>query len=80
MLVGVQASFKSGNVVGQTYKIALGYASNNFAKQALLFKTRLTNAQLAELPTAMTWKKYEFTDAKWAEMKAKIEVTSRSPN
>jgi hypothetical protein len=23
----------------------------------------------------MTWKKYEFTDAKWAEMKAKIEVT-----
>jgi hypothetical protein len=29
---GVQASFtKSGNVVGQTYKIALGYASNNFA-------------------------------------------------
>jgi hypothetical protein len=88
---GVQASFtKSGNVVGQTYKIALGYASNNFAffvngvqvgttdtggsvpvsmsrvdfdytnpatfvqsalgiKQALLFKTRLTNAQLAEI-------------------------------
>ena len=24
----------------------------------------------------MTWKKYEFTDAKWAEMKAKIEVAS----
>ena len=23
----------------------------------------------------MIWKKYEFTDAKWAEMKAKIEVT-----
>lgn len=23
----------------------------------------------------MTWKKYEFTDAKWAELKAKIEVT-----
>jgi hypothetical protein len=90
---GVQATFtKSGNVVGQTYKIALGYAANNFAffvngvqvgttdtsgavpvgmnrvdfdytstssfvqsaiaiKQALLFKTRLTNAQLAELTT-----------------------------
>jgi hypothetical protein len=88
---GVQASFtKSGNVVGQTYKIAIGYAVNNFSffvngvqvgatdllgtipvgmnrvdfdyivpssfvqsalaiKQALLFKTRLTNAQLAEL-------------------------------
>jgi hypothetical protein len=29
---GVQASFtKSGNVVGQTYKIAIGYAVNNFA-------------------------------------------------
>lgn len=24
----------------------------------------------------MTWKKYEFTDAKWAEMKAKIEIIS----
>ena len=23
----------------------------------------------------MIWKKYEFTDAKWAELKAKIEVT-----
>lgn len=23
----------------------------------------------------MTWKKYEFTDAKWAEMKAKIQKT-----
>jgi hypothetical protein len=88
---GVQASFtKSGNVVGQTYKIAIGYAFNNFAffvngvqvgttdtsgqvpvgmsrvdfdyivpssfvqsalaiKQAILFKTRLTNAQLAAL-------------------------------
>jgi hypothetical protein len=88
---GIQASFtKSGNAVGQTYKIAIGYAFNNFAffvngvqvgttdtsgqvpvgmsrvdfdyivpssfvqsalaiKQALLFKTRLTNAQLAEL-------------------------------
>jgi hypothetical protein len=90
---GVQASFtKSGNVVGQTYKIAIGYAANNFAffvnglqvgstdtsgsvpvsmnrvdfdytipasfvvsalgiNQALLFTTRLTNAQLAELTT-----------------------------
>jgi hypothetical protein len=29
---GVQASFiKSGNVVGQTYKLAFGYATNNFA-------------------------------------------------
>jgi hypothetical protein len=29
---GVQASFtKSGNAVGQTYKIAIGYAANNFA-------------------------------------------------
>jgi hypothetical protein len=27
----------------------------------------------------MTWKKYEFTDAKWAEMKAKIEVTHEGP-
>ena len=90
---GVQASFtKSGNVVGQTYKIAIGYAANNFAffvnglqvgstdtsgsvpvsmsrvdfdytnaasfvqsalaiKQSLLFKTRLTNAELAALTT-----------------------------
>jgi hypothetical protein len=23
----------------------------------------------------MTWKKYEFTDAKWAEMKSKIQKT-----
>jgi hypothetical protein len=90
---GIQASFtKSGNVVGQTYKIAIGYAVNNFAffvngvqvgttdtsgqvpvgmnrvdfdyanpatfvksaleiKQALLFKTRLSNADLATLTT-----------------------------
>jgi len=27
----------------------------------------------------MTWKKYEFTDAKWAELKAKIEVTHEGP-
>ena len=27
----------------------------------------------------MTWKKYEFTEAKWAEMKAKIEVTHEGP-
>jgi hypothetical protein len=90
---GIQASFtKSGNVVGQTYKIAIGYAVNNFAffvngvqvgttdtsgqvpvgmnrvdfdyanpatfvksaleiKQALLFETRLSNADLATLTT-----------------------------
>ena len=28
----------------------------------------------------MIWKKYEFTDAKWAELKAKIEVTSQTPD
>jgi hypothetical protein len=27
----------------------------------------------------MTWKKYEFTEAKWAELKAKIEVTHEGP-
>ena len=90
---GIQASFtKSGNVVGQTYKIAIGYAANNFAffvngtqvgstdtsgtvpsgmsvidydytnaasfsksaleiHQSLLFKTRLSNADLATLTT-----------------------------
>jgi hypothetical protein len=90
---GIQATFtKTGNVVGQTYKIAIAYEAHNCAffvngvqvgttdtscampvgmtrvdfdytnsslfvksalaiKQALLFKTRLTNAQLAELTT-----------------------------
>ena len=90
---GIQATFiKSGNVTGQVYKIAIGYASNNFAfyvngtqvgstdlsgsvpvgmnridfdynnsslfvksalsiKQALLFPTRLSNADLATLTT-----------------------------
>lgn len=27
----------------------------------------------------MTWKKYEFTDAKWAELKKKIEATHEGP-
>jgi len=90
---GIQASFiKSGNVTGQVYKIAIGYASNNFAfyvngtqvgstdtsgsvpvgidridfdyanatsfvksaleiKQALVFKTRLSNDSLSLLTT-----------------------------
>jgi hypothetical protein len=90
---GIQASFtKSGNTTGQIYKIAIGYAANNFAfyvngtqigatdtsgsvpsgmsridydygnatnfsksaleiKQALVFKERLSNAELATLTT-----------------------------
>ena len=90
---GIQASFtKSGNTTGQIYKIAIGYAANNFAfyvngtqvgttdtsgvvpsgmsridydygnattfsksalqiNQTQLYKTRLTNAELATLTT-----------------------------
>jgi hypothetical protein len=90
---GVQASFiKSGNVVGQKYKIAIGYAANNFAffvngvqvgttdtsgtvpvsmsrvdfdytipsvyvqsalsiSEVILFPSRLSNAELAQLTT-----------------------------
>ena len=62
-LGSIQASFlKTGNVIGQTYKIAIGYASNNFAFFVNGVQVGSTDIS-GSVPVSMSRVDFDYTNA-----------------